>query len=96
MAERAESSAGTKEAHSALTCRLRRRVLLSGFYPQKGESLLPSAVGLGPFWVLVNLLTGLVASYYLFFNYLSYYLYMCPVSAEKVGGKCPVTAETNF
>ena len=75
MAERAESSAGTKEAHSALTCRLRRRVLLSGFYPQKGESLLPSAVGLGPFWVLVNLLTGLVASYYLFFNYLSYYLY---------------------
>ena len=87
MAERAESSAGTKEAHSALTCRLRRRVLLSGFYPQKGESLLPSAVGLGPFWVLVNLLTGLVASYY---------LYMCPVSAEKVGGKCPVTAETNF
>ena len=61
MAERAESAAGTKEGHSTLTYRLRWRVLLSGFYPQKGESLLPSAVGLGPFWVLVNLLTGLVA-----------------------------------
>ena len=44
-----------------MTCRLRRRVLLSGFYPQKGEILLPSAVGLGPFWVLVNLFTGVVA-----------------------------------
>ena len=49
---------GTKEARSALMYRLRRRVLLSGFYPQKGESLLPSVVGLGLFWVLVNLFTG--------------------------------------
>ena len=37
---------------------LRRRVLFSGFYSQKGESLLPSG---GRFWVLVNLFTGLVA-----------------------------------
>ena len=75
MAERAESSAGTKEAHSALTYRWRRRVLLSGFYPQKGERLLPSAVGLGPFWVLVNLFTGVVApttcNLLLVLNYLS-------------------------
>ena len=40
---------------------LRRRVLFSGFYSQKGESLLPSGVGLGRFWVLVDLFTGVVA-----------------------------------
>ena len=34
--------------------------MFSGFYSQKGESLLLSAVGLGRFWVLVNLFTGLV------------------------------------
>ena len=32
-----------------------------GFYSHKGESLSPSGVGLGRFWVLVNLFTGLVA-----------------------------------
>ena len=37
---------------------LRRRVLFSGFYSQKGESLLPSG---GRFWVLDNLFTGVVA-----------------------------------
>ena len=47
-----------KEARSAWMHPLRRRVLFSGFYSHKGESLLPSAVALGPFWVLVYLFTG--------------------------------------
>ena len=60
---------------SALTHPLRRWVLFSGFYSQKGESLSPSGVGLGRFWVLVDLFTVVVApttcSYYLFLNYMS-------------------------
>ena len=32
-------------------------------------------------------------SYYLFFNYLSYYLYMCPLSAKARGGMCPLSAK---
>ena len=43
--------------------RLRRgyfRVLFSGFCSQKGVSLSPLWVGLGRFWVLVDLFTGLV------------------------------------
>ena len=44
--------------------RLRRgyfRVLFFGFYSQKGANLSPPVVGLGPFWVLVDLFTGVVA-----------------------------------
>ena len=52
-----------------------------------------------PFWgpVLFRIICSQVRrSYYLFFNYLSYYMYMCPVSAEDVGVECPVTAEISF
>ena len=41
-------------------CRGYFRVLFSGFYSQKGANLSPPVVGLGPFWVLVDLFTGLV------------------------------------
>ena len=41
-------------------CRGYFRVLFSGFYSQKGTSFSPSGVGLGRFWVLVDLFTGLV------------------------------------
>ena len=41
-------------------CRGYFRVLFSGFYSQKGVNLSPPVVGLGPFWVLVDLFTGLV------------------------------------
>ena len=42
-------------------CRGYLRVPFSGFYSLKGASLSPSGVGLGPFLVLFNLFTGLVA-----------------------------------
>ena len=60
-------------------CRGDLRVLFSGFYSQKGESLSPSGVGLGLFWVLVYLLTGLVAPTTCSLTTCLYYLYMCPV-----------------
>ena len=41
-------------------CRGYLRVLFSGFYSQKGADLSPPVVGLGPFWVLVDLFTGVV------------------------------------
>ena len=41
-------------------CRGYFRVLFSGFYSQKGVSLSPSWVDFSPFWVLVDLFTGLV------------------------------------
>ena len=65
------------------------------FYSQKGESLSPSGVGLGRFWVLVDLSTVVVTPptcfYYLSY-YLSYYLYGVPVTAENREGSVPVTA----
>ena len=49
--------------------------LFSGFCSQEGVSLSPAGVGFSPFWVLVDLFTGVVApttcSYYLFLNYMS-------------------------
>ena len=41
-------------------CRGYFRVLFSGLYSRKGANLSPPVVGLGPFWVLVDLFTGLV------------------------------------
>ena len=41
-------------------CRGYFRVLFFGFYSQKWANLSPPVVGLGPFWVLVDLFTGLV------------------------------------
>ena len=41
-------------------CRGYFRVLFSGFYSQKGANLSPPVVGSGPFWVLVDLFTGVV------------------------------------
>ena len=43
-------------------CRGYFRVLFSGLYSQKVQAseLSPPVVGLGPFWVLVDLFTGLV------------------------------------
>ena len=61
MAERAESSVGTKEARNALMYLLWRWVLLSVFDPQKGVSLSPYGVGFSPFLFLVYLFTGVVA-----------------------------------
>ena len=35
-------------------------------------------------------------SYYLFFNYLSYYLYMFPVCSKNRGGMFPVCSKIGF
>ena len=46
---------------SGVLCRGDLRVLFFGVYSQKGVSRSTSGFGLGSFWVLVNLFTGVVA-----------------------------------
>ena len=51
-------------------------------------------------WFFVVLVSRLVShsscrSYYLFFYYLSYYLYMCSLSPEDRGSMCSLSPETD-
>ena len=51
-------------------------------------------------WFFVVLVSWLVfhsssRSYYLFFYYLSYYLYMCSLSPEDQGSMCSLSPETD-
>ena len=62
-------------------CRGYFRVLFFGFYSQKGANLSPPVVGLGLFWVLVDLFTGLVVPTTCSSLLVLYYLYSDTLSA---------------
>ena len=81
----------TAPGRSALTRPLTKAisgVLFSGF--------IPSRDGFDFGFLIRRLIHSRRRSYYLFFNYLSYYLYVLPVWYENRGGVLPVWYKTTL